>query len=148
MNVFDYIMLGFAGLIALFLLCSFLFLIFGWFKFFFHDVLLWHKPAKNSKQSFDGCSIHSICKYCGKEIMQDSQGNWFEVSDYAKAKKEVEEPVFYGKWRLETNEEEPNPMFKLVVCTYCNEKANHTYKFCPHCGKIMSNDNTQKEQPE
>ena len=146
MSVFNYIMLSFAGLIALFLLGSFLFLTFGWFKFFYHDVLLWHRPAKGEKQSYDGCSIHSICKYCGREVMQDSQGNWFEVSDYSKAKKEVEEPIFYGKWRLETNEEEPNPMFKLVVCTCCGEKANHTYKFCPHCGKIMYNDNKQEEQ--
>lgn len=49
----------------------------GWFKKFFHDLLLWHQPAKCEEQSFDGCSIHSICKHCGKEIMQDSQGNWF-----------------------------------------------------------------------
>ncbi len=27
--------------------------------------------------SFDGGSSHSECKKCGKEIMQDSQGNWF-----------------------------------------------------------------------
>lgn len=50
---------------------------YGLFKKFFHDLLLWHEPAKSEKQFFDGCSIHSICKYCGKEIMQDSQGNWF-----------------------------------------------------------------------
>ena len=39
-----------------------------------------------------------------------------------------------GEWRLETNEEEPNPMFKLVVCSKCGSKANHTYPYCPHCG--------------
>ena len=55
--------------------------------------------------------------------------------------KNKEEPVCYGKWRLETDEEMPNPMFKLVVCTYCNEPANHTYKFCPHCGKNMRENN-------
>lgn len=137
MSILDYILFTFAGLIGIFILGSLLFFIFGWFKFFYHDILLWHRPAKGERQSFDGCNIHSVCRYCGKEIMQDSQGNWFEVSDYAKAKKEVEEPIFYGKWRLETNEEEPNPMFKLVVCTYCNEKANHTYNFCPNCGKPM-----------
>lgn len=49
----------------------------------------------------------------------------------------IEEPTYYGKWRLETNEEMPNPMFKLVVCTVCNNKANNTYKFCPHCGELM-----------
>ena len=47
----------------------------GIFKIFYHNVLGWHKP--DNKESFDGCSFHSHCKYCGKEIMQDSQGNWF-----------------------------------------------------------------------
>ena len=48
---------------------------FGWFKGFYHDVLKWHKPT--DEREFDGCSVHSKCKYCGKEIMRDSQGNWF-----------------------------------------------------------------------
>lgn len=45
------------------------------FKLFYHDILEWHLP--NGEQGFDGCSVHSVCKFCGKEIMQDSQGNWF-----------------------------------------------------------------------
>lgn len=48
----------------------------GWFKFFYHDLLGWHTPD-DGPESFDGCSIHARCKHCGKEIMQDSQGNWF-----------------------------------------------------------------------
>lgn len=48
---------------------------FGWFKRFYHDLLGWHKPT--DEKEFDGCSLHSKCKYCGKEIMMDSQGNWF-----------------------------------------------------------------------
>ena len=48
---------------------------FGWFKFFYHDVMGWHVPSDN--QNFDGCSFTSTCKYCGEKIMQDSQGNWF-----------------------------------------------------------------------
>ena len=36
----------------------------------------WHKP--NDTMVFDGVSWGSTCKYCGKAIMQDSQGNWFE----------------------------------------------------------------------
>ena len=42
---------------------------------FFHDIIGWHYPDDSS--SFDGCSVHSHCRYCKKEIMQDSQGNWF-----------------------------------------------------------------------
>lgn len=52
-----------------------LYLEFGWFKGFYHDVLGWHEPI--DKEWFDGCNFCSHCKYCGKEIMQDSQGNWF-----------------------------------------------------------------------
>ena len=48
----------------------------GWFKFWYHDLLAWHTPD-DGPESFDGCSIHARCKHCGKEIMQDSQGNWF-----------------------------------------------------------------------
>lgn len=48
-------------------------LIFNWF---FHDVMEWHLPD-DKQQEFDGCSVHAHCKFCGKEIMQDSQGNWF-----------------------------------------------------------------------
>ena len=47
------------------------------FKQFYHNILEWHIPDDLSYEGFDGCSIHSVCKICGKEIMQDSQGNWF-----------------------------------------------------------------------
>lgn len=47
----------------------------SYFKSFYHDVLGWHTP--NGSAYFDGCSVYSKCKYCGKDIMQDSQGNWF-----------------------------------------------------------------------
>lgn len=47
----------------------------GWFKWYYHNILDWHQPS--DKETFDGCSFHCKCKYCGKEIMQDSQGNWF-----------------------------------------------------------------------
>lgn len=40
-----------------------------------HDIMGWHKP--DHTRSFDGLSDHSHCIFCGKEIMQDSQGNWF-----------------------------------------------------------------------
>lgn len=42
---------------------------------FFHDILGWHKP--NGETTFDGLSEHSHCRFCNKEIMEDSQGNWF-----------------------------------------------------------------------
>jgi len=27
--------------------------------------------------TFDGASVHARCSKCSKEVMQDSQGNWF-----------------------------------------------------------------------
>ncbi len=50
---------------------------FGFFKTWFHDILGWHQPDTNKVQWFDGCSEHATCKYCGRDIMRDSQGNWF-----------------------------------------------------------------------
>lgn len=47
----------------------------SFFISFFHDVLGWHFPSKHT--GFDGCSNTSNCKYCGKPLLQDSQGGWF-----------------------------------------------------------------------
>ena len=35
----------------------------------------WHKAPHT--QGFDGCSKNGCCPRCGKEVMLDSQGNWF-----------------------------------------------------------------------
>ena len=48
----------------------------GFFKSFYHGVMCWHRPD-DGPESFDGCSFHAKCKHWGKDIMQDSQGNWF-----------------------------------------------------------------------
>ncbi len=47
------------------------------FKRFFHDILGWHVVSKDDKCYYDGCNVHCKCAICGKEVMQDSQGNWF-----------------------------------------------------------------------
>ena len=74
------IMISLASLLVLFLLCASLYLAFGWFKFFYHNILKWHEPKKKDKHSYEVSHRgHCVCKYCGNEIMQDSQGNWFEV---------------------------------------------------------------------
>ena len=49
----------------------------GWLKRLYHDAMAWHIPKESEENIFDGCSEHNHCKFCGKEIMQDSQGNWF-----------------------------------------------------------------------
>lgn len=45
-------------------------------RWFAHDIMGWHN-GKGGPRSFDGCSLHATCSICGKEVMQDSQGNWF-----------------------------------------------------------------------
>lgn len=45
--------------------------------------------------------------------------------------------IKYGTWRAETNEEEPNPMFKHVVCSVCGGTSGTTFKYCPCCGAKM-----------
>ena len=52
-----------------------LYLEFGWFKWFYHDVLGWHEPE--DYLWWNGNIVHSYCKYCHKEILRDTQGNWF-----------------------------------------------------------------------
>ena len=56
-------------------------------------------------------------------------------ADYAEVK--------HGEWTLETDEEMPNPLFKLVICSVCKDKANGTYNFCPHCGAKMDGRRTE-----
>lgn len=45
------------------------------FRSFLCNVMGWHSPGR-TVTTF-GIIQESKCKYCGKRIMQDSQGNWF-----------------------------------------------------------------------
>ena len=58
-----------------FLMVLFMVLCFVFRKSIGHDIMGWHEC--DNITGFDGCSKHGICKYCGKECMQDGQGNWF-----------------------------------------------------------------------
>lgn len=69
-------MIAVFGLIAWIYIGECLYLKFSLFKFWYHDWLGWHTPD-DGPESFDGCSVHAKCRYCGRDIMQDSQGNWF-----------------------------------------------------------------------
>lgn len=76
MNIIIGLLICMVSLYALtVVLCPFYF-IWGLFKWFYHDIMHWHRPNDEPRTS-DGLSTHAICKHCGKEIMQDSQGNWF-----------------------------------------------------------------------
>ncbi len=40
--------------------------------------MTWHSwPVGFKHESFDGCSVHARCKWCGYKGMIDSQGNLF-----------------------------------------------------------------------
>jgi hypothetical protein len=67
---------GLFCIMLLMMLFSPLYFIWGFGKRFYHDILGWHMP-KDKDSTFNGCSLCNHCKYCGKHIMQDSQGNWF-----------------------------------------------------------------------
>ena len=43
-------------------------------RYFLCHCLGWHKPV--DKVEFDGRAWLSKCKYCGKDIMENNQGNW------------------------------------------------------------------------
>lgn len=62
-------------LILAFIFSSFLYERYSFCKSFFHDVLHWHEP--NGTIYLSGINLMSKCKYCNKDIIQDSQGNWF-----------------------------------------------------------------------
>jgi hypothetical protein len=71
-----YILSVFLVVGMIFMITSVIYVKTGLFNAFYHDVLGWHHPDNSPKWS-DGCSTHAKCKWCGKDIMQDSQGNWF-----------------------------------------------------------------------
>lgn len=43
----------------------------------FHKMLGWHWPDLEEPIEIQGTIITAHCKFCGKEIQQDSQGNWY-----------------------------------------------------------------------
>ena len=53
----------------------------GVFKWWFHDVMKWHQP-NNLKKWKGGDSIHSTCKFCGKEITRDYRGYWLTDDEW------------------------------------------------------------------
>lgn len=77
MTVEAKVMIGFVAFLILHYVPPVLYFKFGWFKRFYHNVMEWHTPDDAVDEWHDGCSFHTKCKHCGKEIMQDSQGNWF-----------------------------------------------------------------------
>lgn len=49
---------------------------FKWSHKFYHNAFGWH-DGDLTPHTFDGASNASRCSYCGKRVLQDSQGGWF-----------------------------------------------------------------------
>lgn len=64
------------GAVAWVYIAAGLYFAFGFLKFYYHDLLGWHRPD-DSPMTLDGITVHATCRYCGRDIMRDSQGNWF-----------------------------------------------------------------------
>lgn len=77
MSILEIAVLGFCGLYFVTWIAGLIWIAhpFKAGKWFFHDILGWHMP--DDETTFDGCSMHSHCRFCKREIMEDSQGNWF-----------------------------------------------------------------------
>ena len=97
MSIEAKVMIGFLACLILLYVPPLLYFNFGWFKKFYHNFMHWHQPSE--RQFFDGCSFHTKCKWCGKEIMQDSQGNWFALDSY------MEQESSQEPFRAPTSEE-------------------------------------------
>ena len=44
---------------------------------FLCNILDWHKPTY---MVVKGVNTHSYCRHCDREIVRDSQGNWFSIN--------------------------------------------------------------------
>ena len=76
MCIWNIVLIIFIMYAILFFTCPIIYMKTGKFKHWYHDILEWHEPDQSI--IYKGLNTHSKCKYCGKHIMQDSQGNWFE----------------------------------------------------------------------
>lgn len=69
------LMLCLIGLISVMLLLQLIYEFTDHPKIIFHDLFGQHRPDNKIEQR--GINTCSKCRLCGKDIMQDSQGNWF-----------------------------------------------------------------------
>lgn len=63
------------GYLAL-ILCSPFYYKWGVGKRFYHNMLGWHIPKKKEIHQI-GDELHSECKLCSREIIQDPRGTWY-----------------------------------------------------------------------
>ena len=54
------------------------------------------------------------------------------------------EEVVHGRWRGETEEEQPHIALRRIVCSVCDGKAFGRGNYCPNCGAKMDGDGNGK----
>ena len=81
--------------------------------------------TKEVKELFDTL----MCNYDFPAVFAEGLAEFLIDEEYRLIK--------YGTWRAETDDEEPNPMFKHAVCSVCNGTSGTAFKYCPHCGAKM-----------
>lgn len=79
MTIFNIIITALLGALFFIWLFGMIWIITPWrpFKWFYHDILEWHEPDLEKGIEIHGPNVCAKCKYCGKHIIQDSQGNWY-----------------------------------------------------------------------
>lgn len=50
---------------------------FGWFKFYFHDILGWHVSADCDPIIAEDGQIHMACEYCDEDFVDDGHQDWY-----------------------------------------------------------------------
>ena len=75
------ILLTVSVLLVLWYIPFVLYVRFGLFRWLYHGVLKWHQPDKTKKWE-GGYFIRSTCKFCGKDITRDNQGNWWSDDEW------------------------------------------------------------------
>ena len=77
MRILLFISLSIASLYFLLLMGLPLYYMYGFGKLIYHDFLGWHSPT-DKKEKWDKTLV-SKCKYCSKDIFQDSHGFWIKL---------------------------------------------------------------------
>lgn len=75
--MFSYIFLSLVFVILFMRITMILYEDKGYFRWLYHDIFHWHIPDEATAIKYAmGHSNYAVCKYCGRAILKDSQGNW------------------------------------------------------------------------
>ena len=84
----------------------------------------------------------NLCNYSGYNkdriiLRSVSNEEYYMVMDFLENLRANNKDELPPHWELESDKEEPNPLFKLFKCSKCNKSHNALSKYCPNCGTKM-----------